>query len=160
MPLDKLPSKHIHLKGNLLPHIGRNGGLYLTQKHSSDNLIGLLHEIFSKTPDVRRNHPSFSLADAMMSSFAMFSLKHPSLLQMEKRSATESGNIKAIYQIKRIPSDTQMRTILDQINPDKAQDAFNAVHGRLTDLLPGYGFEIKTGSKASPYFIISIDEGE
>ncbi|MFT5618482.1 MAG: hypothetical protein ACI85I_001717 [Arenicella sp.] len=52
----------------------------------------------------------------MMCSFVMFSLKYPSLLQLEQCSAMESRNIENIYQISRISSNTQMRSIHSQLS--------------------------------------------
>lgn len=126
-------------------------------KLSTDNLLCLLRESFSDIKDKRRNNSTISLVDAMMSSFAMFSLKYPSLLQLEQRSPTESDNIGRIYQIGRIPSDTQMRSILDGVAPSSVLNAFCNVHSQLTDLLPSYGFKIKTENKVCSYFIVSVD---
>lgn len=56
------------------------------------------------------------MGDALMSGFAMFSLKDASLLEFDKRRAKDS-NLKRIYGLEKIPSDTQMRTILDPVRP-------------------------------------------
>ncbi|MDZ7622484.1 MAG: hypothetical protein U5O69_09085 [Candidatus Competibacteraceae bacterium] len=58
-----------------------------------------------------------SLADAAMSAFALFSLKDPSLLAFDVRQATEA-NLKRVYRIQTVPCETQMRTILDEVDPD------------------------------------------
>ncbi len=55
----------------------------------------------------------YSMADAVMSAFALFSLKDPSLLAFEKRR--NDANMKSLFRIKNVPSDTQMRTILDPL---------------------------------------------
>ena len=46
----------------------------------------------------------------------MFSLKDASLLEFDKRRAKDN-NLKSIYGIENIPSDTQLRTILDPVPP-------------------------------------------
>jgi len=46
----------------------------------------------------------------------MFSLKDASLLEFDKRRAKDN-NLKSIYGIENIPSDTQLRTILDPVQP-------------------------------------------
>ena len=46
-----------------------------------------------------------------------FALKDPSLLGFDQRRA-KPENLRGVFGIKNIPSDTQMRTILDEVNPD------------------------------------------
>jgi hypothetical protein len=65
------------------------------------------------------------MADAVMSAFAMFSLKDPSLLAFDKRR--DDKNLEALYRIKRVPSDTQMRVILDPLPPEELRPAFGDV---------------------------------
>ena len=56
-----------------------------------------------------------------MSAFAMFSLKAPSLLNFDERRKDEAEcqNLKNIYGIENIPSDSRMREISDEIDPKK-----------------------------------------
>ncbi|MEZ4549425.1 MAG: hypothetical protein R2874_02830 [Desulfobacterales bacterium] len=61
-----------------------------------------------------------------MSGFAMFSLKDPSLLAFEQRRINGESNLHSIYHINEIPSDTQMRSILDPIDPEDLRDAFKS----------------------------------
>ena len=68
---------------------------------------------FTTILDHRGGQPEISLTDALMSAFAMFSLKSPSLLAFDKERA--EGNLQAIYGIERVPCDTQMREILDPV---------------------------------------------
>jgi hypothetical protein len=64
-----------------------------------------------------------------MSAFALFSLKDPSLLAFEERR--NDANMKSLFHILDIPSDTQMRTILDPLQPDILRPMFNDVFGQL-----------------------------
>ena len=57
---------------------------------------------------------------------AMFSLKDPSLLAFDERRTTGS-NRGSIYGIKEVTGDTQMRTILDDVDPREISPAFRAV---------------------------------
>jgi hypothetical protein len=59
---------------------------------------------------------SYSIADAMMSAIAMFALKDASLLAFQHRRNDE--NMKSLFRIQNVPSDTQMREILDPLEPD------------------------------------------
>jgi hypothetical protein len=69
------------------------------------------------------------MEDALMSGYAVFSLKFPSLLEFEEqlREATEKSNLKSLYQVSRIPSDTQMRSILDEVNPYNFRKVFTSL---------------------------------
>jgi len=58
-----------------------------------------------------------------MSAFAMFSLKDPSLLAFEARRATD-GNLKRVYGIQTIPCDTQMRMIVDEVEPEELRPLY------------------------------------
>lgn len=95
----------------------------MTRKHlSADSLVTLLRNRFEKLTDFRSGVPTISMADAVMSAFAMFSLKDPSLLAFDKRR--DDKNLEALYQIKHVPSDTQMRVILDPLPPEELRPAF------------------------------------
>ncbi len=102
------------------------------RKHlSADALFRTVKDSFDKIPDHRHVNSSIPLGDALMSAFAMFSLKDPSLLAFESRREQAEGNLQAIYKIGRIPSDTQMRAILDEREPDDLRDTYNRVFFQL-----------------------------
>jgi len=84
---------------------------------SADTLFRLLHSIFSSVPDPRSGEVEIALADVLMSAFAMFSLKDPSLLAFDQRRSDPNDNFRTIYGINRVPCDSQMRAILDPVDP-------------------------------------------
>ncbi len=93
------------------------------RKHlCADALFDTIHSGFEKINEHRTREPKISLPDALMSGFAMFSLKDASLLAFEERRNDQ--NIKNIYHITNVPSDTQMREILDKIEPDTISPLF------------------------------------
>lgn len=93
---------------------------------SADSLFKRFHAIFDRIPDTRSGDVSISLGDAMMSAFAMFSLKDPSLLAFDERRQDPNDNFRTIYGIGNVPCDTQMRTILDPVDPDHLRPCFTA----------------------------------
>jgi len=94
------------------------------RKHlNADALFKALHNDFSNVSDHRQGVPEFSIADALMSGFAMFSLKDPSLLAFDERRGVDQ-NLMNIYKIEKPPCDTQMRKILDPIDPEELRSAF------------------------------------
>ena len=75
------------------------------------------------------HHGSISLRDCLMSGYAMFSLKYPSLLQFDQdcREGITGHNLKTVYQIQQAPSDTQMRERLDKVSPRQLRPAFKRI---------------------------------
>lgn len=101
-------------------------GKIVERKHlSADALFALVHCSFENIPDHRVGDVGIGLADALMSAFAMFSLKAPSLLAFDAQRPDE--NLKSIYRIERVPCDTQMRTILDPVLPETLRPVFRDV---------------------------------
>ena len=93
---------------------------------SADRLFALVRANFEQVTDQRAENAKISMPDALMSGFAMFSLKDPSLLAFDERRTTDS-NLGSIYGIKEVPGDTQMRTILDDVDSVEIRPAFRDV---------------------------------
>ncbi|MHB8954806.1 MAG: hypothetical protein ACYC4U_17685 [Pirellulaceae bacterium] len=68
----------------------------------------------------------------LMPGLAMFALKDPSLLAFDHRRGDE--NMKKVFHIERIPSDTQMREILDPLDPEELRQLFCDVFRQLQRL--------------------------
>jgi hypothetical protein len=97
-----------------------------TRQHlSADALFHVLRSGFADIDDHRPGTPDMSLTDALMSAFAMCSLKSPSLLAFD-RERTE-GNLQRVSGIKRVPCDTSMREILDPVDPASLRPLFKHV---------------------------------
>src|SRR5437660_3691445 len=100
------------------------------RKHlSADALFHLVRSGFATIPVPRCEDGDISLTDALMSAFAMFSLKAPSLLAFDKERA--EGNLHTIYGIERVPCDTHMREILDPVSPKWLRPVFTSVFRQL-----------------------------
>jgi Transposase DDE domain len=100
------------------------------RKHlSADALFGLVRSGFATIPDYRLGETDIALTDALMSAFAMFSLKSPSLLAFDKERA--EGNLETIYGMERVPCDTHMREILDPVSPEWLRPLFKSVFRQL-----------------------------
>jgi hypothetical protein len=100
------------------------------RKHlSADALFGLLRNGFSKVPDHRSDGSKMTMADALMSGFAMFSLKCSSLLDYDKQRA--DANLKTIYGIQCPPCDSYRREVLDPLAPESLRPSFKAAFRQL-----------------------------
>jgi Transposase DDE domain len=96
------------------------------RKHlSADALFGLLRTGFADIADHRPGKPDISLTDALMSAFALFSLKSPSLLAFDQERT--EGNLQRVYGIERVPCDTAMREILDPVKPKYLRPLFKDI---------------------------------
>lgn len=99
------------------------------RKHLSvDALLALVRSRFERFPD-RRCDPDISLPDCLMSGVAMFMLKDRSLLAFQGRRNDE--NMKNLYGIEQVPSDTRMREVLDPVDPGLMRPVFNDVFRQL-----------------------------
>jgi len=93
-------------------------------------MLNSLRAHFEKIPDFR--NPlliQIPLADFFMSAFAIFSLKMPSLLKLDEERAHPSI-LPSLYKITRVPSDTQMRTVLDEVPPVMIRPMFKRLFVR------------------------------
>ena len=95
-----------------------------------DALVQRVRHRFDTIPDPRRE-PAFSLPDTLMAGLALFALKDPSLLAFQRR--TLDHNLRQVFGLTGLPSDSQMRAILDDVTPDHVRPVFADVFGRLRD---------------------------
>jgi hypothetical protein len=101
------------------------------QHLSADALYRLVRSVFREVPDARSETAEIPLADALMAGFAVFALKAPSLLAFDKQRCSDEVNLKSIFGLNHVPSDTQMRTILDDLDPQQLRPAFTGVFRQL-----------------------------
>jgi len=90
---------------------------------SADNLLKRIRAGFDRVKDHRASNAVISLSDVLMSAYAMFSLKDSSLLEFDGRREKDN-NLKRIYKIETVPSDSQMRTVLDEVSPEAISPLF------------------------------------
>lgn len=98
---------------------------------NADILYSRIQEDFERVPDHRASNSSIELSDILMSAFAMFCLKDPSLLAFEKRRQDEPDSLHEVFGVKRIPSDSQMRTALDPVSVRELRSPFQSIFAQL-----------------------------
>jgi hypothetical protein len=109
--------------------MSQSGSLPRQRQHLHfDALIQLARRRFEPLPEQRRD-PTFPLADALMAGLALFSLKDPSLLAFCRRAVDH--NLRSVFGLQAIPSDTQMREILDEVDPDSLRPLFKDLFRQL-----------------------------
>jgi Transposase DDE domain len=94
-----------------------------------DALIALLRDRFQQIADPRPEAAGITLSDALLSGFALFSLKDPSLLAFDERR--DDSNLHTIYRIETVPSDTHLRTLLDDVDPECLRPGFTDIFRQL-----------------------------
>ena len=100
----------------------------LRQHLHFDALIQGVRRRLQKLPEQRRC-PTFGLADTLMAGLALFCLKDPSLLAFQRRALDH--NLRSVFGLRAIPSDTQMRAILDEAAPEQLRPVFRDVFRQL-----------------------------
>ena len=122
------------------------------RKHlSADGLFRLIRQGFGEIKEHRPMNIDIPLTDALLSGFAMFSLKDPSLLAFDERRA-EPKNLRAVFGIQQIPSDTQMRKILDEVSPTSISPLFKKVFQQLQR-----GKALEQMTFMGQYYLASLD---
>jgi hypothetical protein len=94
-----------------------NTQIKMRKNLNADAMFKVIHQDFSQVEDHRATNSKIPLADILMSGFAMFSLKDPSLLAFDKRRCNEPESLHGVYRIGAIPCDSQMRAALDPVSP-------------------------------------------
>ena len=95
--------------------------------------------IFKKIKDpLQTNRPRTSLKDCLTAGLAMFLLKYPSLLSFDEAQDCISDNLKNLYGLETVPSDTYLRERLDVINPAEIRPVFKSI---FSDLQRGKALE-------------------
>jgi hypothetical protein len=124
------------------------------RKHlSADALFSVVRSGFAAIPDYRLSDTEISLTNALMSAFALFSLKSPSLLAFDKHRI--EGNLGTIYAIDRVLCDTQMREILDPVSPESVRPLFKRVFGQLQR-----GKALESMLFLEDYYLLALDGTE
>ncbi len=105
----------------------------LRKQLHADALFRRIRSAFAQIVDHRPGEIVISLADALMSAFAMFSLKDASLLAFDRRrkDPAKVKNLKRLFHIDTVPCDTQMREIADPVEPDTISPIYRDIFRHL-----------------------------
>lgn len=98
---------------------------------NADALFATIRRDFAAVVDHRAGNIQIPMVDALMSGFAMFSLKSPSLLAFDELRREEPESLHGVFGVEVIPCDSQMRTILDEVSPERLRRPFRSVFHQL-----------------------------
>ena len=94
-----------------------------------DHLIESFHSVIDKFPDKRTGkNTKYTMRDIALGAFSVFFTQSPSFLAHQKLMQEERGesNAETLFDIKDIPSDNHIRTILDEVEPNLVFPVFDA----------------------------------
>ena len=106
----------------------------MREKLSAPVLYQTVRESFSQIPDHRaQKNVIYPLVDILSSSLAIFLFKFQSLLKfIEKNNDPFYGhNVKTLFQVTKIPSETQLRDIIDPVNPELLRPTYDKILSNL-----------------------------
>ena len=105
------------------------GTLQFRKTLSIPSLLQRVRGLFGNLPEPRSRKVQYPLPDTLMSAVAMFSLKDESLFAFDecRKDEKRQANLNSLYGIKQAPCDTQMRTILDEVDPQNLRPAFHSI---------------------------------
>lgn len=95
------------------------------------HLINTIRTSIQQSLPEQSSNKTYATTDCVLSAFAMFHLKYPSLLQFDeaRRNQHKIRNIKAIYGLDRVPCDTTMRERLDVLTIEPITKAIHDLIG-------------------------------
>ena len=125
------------------------------RKHlNADALFACVRRGLGEITDHRSGEIKISLPDALMSAFAMFSLKDPSLLAFDSRrdDVATLHNLQTVFGICNVPSDSQMRDICDPVAPDNLRPLFRDIFRHIQR-----GKKLKPMEFMDGHYILALD---
>lgn len=115
-----------------------------------DKVNGLLLGRFAPSKD-----GEISDVDCLMTGLAMFRFKFPSMLQFDRAHREDKvlrSNLRKLFHIKEVPSDTYLRERLDEIDPNLLRPIFSHLFAKLQRDKKLENFVFHDG-----YYIVSLD---
>lgn len=95
-----------------------------------EELVKFYRDVLEHFPDKRvGKNCTYSIADAALGAFSIFFMQCPSFLahQREMQAAKNKNNAQSLFKIDKIPSDNQIRDLLDHVSPEAVFPVFDYV---------------------------------
>jgi len=100
------------------------------------DLVGGLREVLAGLPDRRKGkNLSYAMEDFGLSAFSVFFTQSPSFLAHQKAMQVARGknNAQSFFHIDEIPSDNQIRQMLDPVPPQSLYPVYDQIYDRLRE---------------------------
>ncbi len=126
---------------------------------SFTSLLGFLHKVIGTINDPRQpsNATKYTVKDALLSAFSAFFMQCESFLDHQRQMQAKLGrdNAQNIFELEQIPSDNQIRNILDEISSSLLFPIFNWVYESLK--AGGY---LKSYECLGGHLLVALDGSE
>jgi len=103
---------------------------------SFNPLVGHLRKVLAALPDRRKGkNLSYAMEDFGLSAFSVFFTQSPSFLAYQKamQAARGQNNAQSFFEIQEIPSDNQIRQMLDPVPPQTLDPVYDQIYDRLRE---------------------------
>jgi hypothetical protein len=93
-----------------------------------DELVEELHGCFERLPDYRTGeNTQYEIKDAALGAFSVFFAQEASFLSYQRKMAEGKGqsNLQNLFRAERVPSDNQIRNLLDPLEPGMLSEVFS-----------------------------------
>src|SRR6185295_8942684 len=120
-----------------------------------------LARIFAQIEDPRDlQRLTWELPAVLMSAFAMLFFQHPSLLEYQRRMQKQTGcsNLERVFGVAAIPSDTQLREILDGVPTEPLRGVLPQTFEQMRRV--GWAARWVTEVEGQKYYPIALDGSE
>src|SRR4029077_18304010 len=103
---------------------------------------------------------TWEMPAVLMSAFAMLFFQHPSLLEYQRRMQQRTGcsNLKRVFQVAAIPSDTQRREILDGVPTEPLRRVWPQTFAQMRRV--GWTARVVTEVEGQKYYPIVLEGSE
>ena len=99
-----------------------------------EQVLGILNTTFKRLPDQRTGQNSqYTMQNVALSAFSVFFTQSPSFLAYQRTMQLKQGhnNDKSLFDVIDIPSDAQIRNLLDRVAPEELRAPFWEILGWL-----------------------------
>jgi hypothetical protein len=106
----------------------------MTKDITFSSLVGMLKAVSGELPEHRKGkNVTYSLQDAVLGAFSVFFMQSASFLAHQEEMQNHEGhnNAASLFGLKTIPSDNQVRNLLDPLEPSHLYPVFEKVTGLL-----------------------------
>lgn len=95
-----------------------------------DTIVASFRQVLSSLPDKRTGkNTRYGMEDAALSAFSVFFTQTPSFLAYQRMMEGSRGhsNAQSLFGVHRIPSDNQIRALLDPVQPEQVFPIFEEI---------------------------------
>lgn len=101
-----------------------------------EHFIKTVKECMGSLPDSRKgNNTTYQMSDAALSAFSTFFMQSPSFLAQQRmlQKQQSQNNVQSLFGVYKVPSDNQIRNLMDTVSPDHFYPVYRFIASALMD---------------------------